>query len=77
MEEQTIGSKQISDALHTMNDSTIEVKTASKEMAEGNKVILEEVRVLQDTTGEMKSSMEEMSGGALKVNGTEQSLERI
>ncbi len=55
----------------------IEVKTASKEMAEGNKVILEEVRVLQDTTGEMKSSMEEMSDGALKINETEQSLELI
>ena len=39
MEEETIGSKQIEEALHTMNDSTQEVKVALNEMSAGNKAI--------------------------------------
>ena len=50
-----------------MNDSTLEVRNASKEMNEGNKVILAEVQHLQDTTGIMKSSMDDMHDGAQRI----------
>ena len=43
MQEQNEVSKQITAALHDMQDSTIEVRNASVEMQEGNKAILEEV----------------------------------
>lgn len=68
MEEQNEGSIQINQALHSMNDSTIEVRNASREMSEGNKAILEEVRNLQDATSVMSGSMEEMGIGATKIN---------
>ncbi len=77
MEEQQVGSRQITDSLHTMNDSTIEVKTASAEMSIGNQAILDEVRHLQDATLVMKGSMEEMSSGAKKINERSVTLEEI
>ena len=60
-----------------MNDSTIEVRTASEEMSIGNKQILDEVRHLQDSTLVMKTSMEEMSIGAKKINNTGAMLTEI
>ena len=77
MEEQNEGSKQITDALHNMNDSTVEVRNASTEMEEGNKMILDEVRNLQNATLVMTQSMEEMKIGASKINETGSSLSTI
>ena len=77
MQEQNEGSQQISDVLHVMNDSSLEVHTAGQEMAEGNKAILEEVRNLQDATGVMEDSMKEMSVGAKKINETGEALRGI
>ena len=70
MEEQNEGSKQITDALKTMNDSTEEVRSASVEMANGNRMILEEVHHLQSASVAMKDGMDEMSTGAKKINDT-------
>ena len=77
MEEQTLGSEQINQALHSMNDSSAEVRTASTEMAEGNKQILNEVHNLQNSTDQMLSSMEEMKQGARKINETGVALTEI
>ena len=77
MEEQNAGSKQITDALHNMNDSTGQVRTASSEMAEGNKMILKEVQLLQHATHEMTTGMNEMSIGAKKINETGSALNEI
>lgn len=60
-----------------MNDSTIEVRTASREMSEGNKAILEEVQHLQDATGNMKDSMSKMGDSARKINETGVALVEI
>jgi len=70
MEEQQIGSKQIIDALSSMNDSTSEVKTASTEMTEGNRQILAEVQKLQLATDTIKDSIQEMHQGAEHINQT-------
>lgn len=77
MEEQQIGSKQIIDALQSMNNSTAEVKSAGAEMAEGNKQILSEIHKLQEASEIMKGSMTEMSAGALKMNETGTALSNI
>ena len=77
MEEQQIGSKQIIDALKSMNNSTSEVRAASNEMTEGNKHILSEIQKLQDATDTMKGSIEEMQTGAQRINQTGASLSTI
>ncbi len=77
MDEQQIGSKQITDALRSMNDSTSEVKVASAEMTEGNKHILAEVQRLQDTTETIKSSMSEMQTGAANASQSREVLSEI
>ena len=77
MEEQQIGSKQIIDALKSMNNSTSEVHSASSEMTEGNKHILSEIQKLQDATETMKGSIEEMHTGAEKINETGAALYTI
>ncbi len=77
MEEQQAGSKQITDALYSMNNSTSEVRVAATEMNEGNKMILNEISALQDYTRTMNINMEEMSVGAQKINETGASLNTI
>ena len=77
MEEQNAGSKQIGEALHAMNDTTSEVRTASHEMAIGNQSILAEVRHLQEATGAMKESMEKIITGADKINSSGKELNAI
>lgn len=77
MEEQSTGSKEISESLHSMNDSTTEVRTASVEMSAGNQAILEEIRRLQEATMSMKDSMQEMRIGAKKINETGSILTEI
>ncbi len=61
MQEQEEGSKQITEALKVMSNSTSHVDTASKEMANGTQLILEEVNTLKTTSESMKQAMNEMS----------------
>jgi methyl-accepting chemotaxis protein len=77
MEEQNEGSQQINAVLHTMNDSSLEVRNAGQEMMAGNRAILEEVKNLQDVTGLIQDSMKEMSVGATKINETGEALRGI
>ena len=77
MEEQNEGSKQITEVLHTINDSTSEVHAASKEMSVGNQTILSEIKNLQLATEKMLGSMEEMRKGAQKISFTGFSLNEI
>ena len=77
MEEQNEGSQQITEALHTMNDSTVEVRNASNEMSEGNKMILKEVQQLQNAAMAMSQSMEEIAIGARKINETGAALSEV
>jgi methyl-accepting chemotaxis protein len=60
-----------------MNDNTLEVRTASREMAEGNRMILSEVHHLQDTTLVIKDSMEEISSSAREMDETKNALSDI
>jgi methyl-accepting chemotaxis protein len=77
MEEQNEGSQQISAALSTMNDSSLEVHNAGQEMMAGNRAILDEVKNLQDVTGLIQDSMKEMNYGATKIHETGVALRGI
>ncbi len=77
MEEQDIGSQQISEVLHLMNDNSIEVRTASKEMSEGNKAILTEITNLQTATGEIKDTLAEIQQATKKIDETRESLVKV
>lgn len=77
MEEQHTGSQQIVSALKIMNDSTLEVKNASHEMADGNRAILTEIKNLQDATTVIKDEMNEMAVGASEMNKTGTLLSEI
>jgi len=61
MHEQEEGSKQITEALKLMSNSTSDVSVASKEMSEGTQVILDEVSLLKVTSESMKDAMVEMT----------------
>ena len=60
-----------------MNDSTSEVRIASREMSEGNKAILDEVKNLQSATGVILNSVDEMARGAQRINETGETLNVI
>jgi methyl-accepting chemotaxis protein len=77
MDEQTLGSNEISEALSTMNNSTADVRASAKEMANGNKIILGSVKELQDSTVSMRDSMEEMASGAKKIDSMGNSLSQV
>jgi len=77
MFEQQEGSKQIGEALHSMNDSTSEVRQASSEMTVGSRAIIDEMNHLQSASLVMKESMDEMSVGAQKINETATGLQEI
>lgn len=74
MEQQLAGSKQITDALHSMNGSTAEVRDAAAEMGAGNQTILEEVRRLQEMTHSMNGSITDLSEGTARIEETGSSL---
>ena len=77
MEEQNAGSKQITDALRSMNDNTVEVRSSSKDMAVQSDAVVNDMSALKETTEDMSVSMEEMAIGAQKINETGASLNEI
>ena len=73
MEEQQEGSRQITDALHRMNDSTGEVRRASKDISARTEFILDEMQKLRSSSETMRQGVEEISNGAHRIgeSGTE------
>ena len=67
MLEQNTGSRQINEALRTMNDNQSDVHNASKDMESKNSTILSEMSSLRDSSTFMQESMNDMSIGAKKV----------
>ena len=53
-----------------MNNSSLEVQRASKDMSSKNEKIMREMQSLQEATSNMQVSMDEMSQGARKINET-------
>jgi methyl-accepting chemotaxis protein len=68
MEEQSVGSKQILEAIGQLNDATQLVKAGSGEMFEGSKQVIRESKNLELTTQEISNGMNEMAAGADQIN---------
>ena len=77
MNEQKVGSVQITDALHGMNDSSLQVQEASKEMATDSRIIVEQVNTLQAKTKTMQSSMDEINSVTTEINTTSDALSEV
>jgi methyl-accepting chemotaxis protein len=61
MEEQTEGSSQVLEAMHTINDNTTSVKDGSVQMLEGSKEVSIEMDKLSSVTREITNAMNRMS----------------
>ncbi|MDR3115626.1 MAG: methyl-accepting chemotaxis protein [Treponema sp.] len=70
MEEQSVGSKQILEAIGQLNEVTRMVQDESEEMLEGSRQIIEESKNLERVTYEISNGMNEMAGGANQINET-------
>ncbi|MDR2051980.1 MAG: methyl-accepting chemotaxis protein [Treponema sp.] len=68
MEEQSVGSKQILEAIERLNDATQLVKSTSEEMLEGSRQVIEESKNLELATQEISNGMNEMATGADQIN---------
>lgn len=77
MEEHQIGSKQIIDALQSMNDSTAEVKSSSAKMSEDNRHILAKVKKLQSTALTIKDSIDRMQENSTAADESRKMLSAI
>ena len=77
MEEQAEGSKQINDALGTMNDATSQVKTASEEVDKSRQGIISDVNSLKQSSDLVKSQVESMEGNIKKMEEDDDSLLKI
>jgi methyl-accepting chemotaxis protein len=68
MEEQSVGSKQILEAIGQLNEATGLVKGSSVEMLEGSRQVIEESKNLELVTHEISNGMNEMATGAEQIN---------
>ena len=68
IDEQNSGSRKIGVALNKMNDSTLEVRNAGREMSVGNQTILKEIKNLEDNTSFMNQYVNEMTRNAERIN---------
>jgi methyl-accepting chemotaxis protein len=68
MEEQSVGSKQILDAVGQLNEVTRMVKDGSEEMLIGSRQVIEESKNLEMVTAEISGGMNEMAAGTDQIN---------
>ncbi|WP_147644937.1 methyl-accepting chemotaxis protein [Treponema pectinovorum] len=77
MREQENGSKEVLEAIKTINTVTMEVKTGSAEMLRGGEGVAEEMRKLDDLTSVIVGSMDEMATGAIQISNAVQDVNEI
>jgi methyl-accepting chemotaxis protein len=68
MEEQSVGSRQILEAIGQLNEATQLVKSSSAEMLEGSRQVIQESKSLELATQEISNGMNEMATGADQIN---------
>jgi methyl-accepting chemotaxis protein len=68
MEEQNEGSKNILEAVGSLNEITMKVKSESEEMLNGSREVIKESRNLDHVTQEITGGINEMATGAEQVN---------
>ena len=68
MEEQNEGNKQILEAMHSINESTSEVRNGSNEMLVGGEQILKEMENLASVTRNINDSMNQISSYSQQIS---------
>jgi methyl-accepting chemotaxis protein len=68
MEEQSLDSRQVLQAIGQVNEITQQVKTGSMEMLAGSKEVIHESNNLAKVTNEITAGMNEMAVGAEQIN---------
>jgi methyl-accepting chemotaxis protein len=68
MEEQSVGSRQILDAIGKLNELTRQVQDGSAEMREGSKEVTTEGKNLEMVTQEITNGMNEIATGTDQIN---------
>jgi methyl-accepting chemotaxis protein len=77
MEEQGQGSRQILEAVGSLNEITQTVKTGSAEMLAGSKDVIRESETLQAATKDIAAGMNEISGSADQINAAVERVSEI
>jgi len=77
MQEQSLGGKEILEAIKDIKDVTNTVKDGSKNILDRGKEISQTMSRLEDLTQNLTLSMEEMSQGVLQINGATQEVNSI
>ncbi|MDR0708691.1 MAG: methyl-accepting chemotaxis protein, partial [Spirochaetaceae bacterium] len=68
MEEQGTGSKNILEAVGSLNEITGEVKSGAQVMLDGSRQVISESKTLEDLTAGITSGMNEMAAGANEID---------
>ncbi len=77
MEEQKEGSKQINDALGTMNEATAHVRSASEDVDKSRQGIIGDVQSLKQSSDQVKVQVEKMQDNIKKMEEDDDSLLNI
>jgi methyl-accepting chemotaxis protein len=77
IQEQNEGSKQILEALKSMNDNTSRVKSASEDMTEGTRTILSEIKKLHDISEEIRGLMTNITAETTGINTASKRLSDV
>jgi methyl-accepting chemotaxis protein len=77
MEQQGHGSRQILEAISSLNELTKMVESGSTEMLAGSKEVITESKSLEKATAEIANGMNEMADGAGKINFAVNQVEEI
>ena len=77
MREQENGSREVLEAIKTINTVTTEVQAGSAEMLRGGEGVAEEMRKLNDLTRVIVGSMNEMASGAVQISNAVQDVNEI
>ena len=77
MSKQEHGSKEVLNAIKTINTVTLEVQAGSEEMLKGGEGVAQEMRKLDDLTRIITDSMNEMAAGAVEINNAVQEVREI
>ena len=77
MDEQSAGSKQVIDAIHRINEVTVDVRDSAAAMEKGSNRIIGEMERLSAVTGQIGTAMTEISNGIGEINSSMQQVNAL
>ena len=77
MDEQSVGSKQIGDVLHYMNETTEQVRNASEDVDTARQAIIGDVNGVQESSDGVKVLVQKMKGSVNRIEESDNSLLKV